>query len=650
MKLSEKQFKNLNKLYQGQKFDDAEKLAMLLTENIPTHPYPWKILGALQLQRGKLFDSLFSMQKSVDLAPKDSQTHFNLGITLKQLGRLDEAKVSYSQATDLKPNFAEAHNNLGNVLKQLGRLDEAIESFKQATIHKPNFAEAHNNLGNALKQLERLDEAEVSYLKAISCKPDYAEAHYNKGVILKELGRLDEAVACYVQAIELQPNHPNAYYNLGNTLKKLGRLDEAQEKYSQAIALKPDFVEAYNNLGVTLKQVGSLNDAESIFAQAIAIKPSFAEAYNNFGNTLKQLGRLEEAEKRYSQAVKLKPDFAEAHRNLSTMKTFEFQDDQYSKMLELYRDKNISEEQLCHINFGLAKACEDLQNFKQAYKYYNEGNKLRKKELNYDINQDIEFFHQIKNHYQQISQLSLENHNLLDYPKPILIVGMPRSGTSLVEQIISSHSQMMGAGELPFVGKFGGSIARGLSKINADSLLDFRSKYLKKLQKIANGKLIVTDKMPQNFRFIGLIAAAIPEAKIVHVKRSPAAVCWANYKQYFISKNIGFCYSLDDVVEYHNLYENLMEFWQSHVSQRIYQLNYELLVEHQESEIKNLIEYLDVDWDEKCLSPEKNTRSVATASNVQIRKKVYQGSSQQWKNYKPFLNGALDEHKLMQNQ
>ena len=149
--------------------------------------------------------------------------------------------------------------------------------------------------------------------------------------------------------------------------------------------------------------------------------------------------------------------------------------------------------------------------------------------------------------------------------------------------------------------------------------------------------------MPRNFRYIGLLTAVFPEAKIVHVKRNPAAVCWANYKQYFVSKGMGYCYSIDDVVRYHELYENLMDFWIRTLGKRIYNLDYELLTVDQESETRQLIDYLDLDWDEECLSPQNNTRSVATASALQIRQKVYQGSSEQWKKYQPFLNGALDD-------
>ena len=262
--------------------------------------------------------------------------------------------------------------------------------------------------------------------------------------------------------------------------------------------------------------------------------------------------------------------------------------------------------------------------------------------LNYDINQDIKLFQQIKANYPRIEQNSLAASNSSKNLIPVFIVGMPRSGTTLIEHIISSHSKVTGAGELEFVAQLGEAIATGITEANNESLIDFRRKYSEKLKNVSYGNFIVTDKMPQNFLYIGLLSAAFPEAKIVHVKRNPAAVCWANYKQYFGSKSIGYCHALDDIICYHNLYKNLMDFWTNSLKKRIFDLDYELLTVKQESETRRLIEYVGLDWDEKCLSPQNNTRRVKTASNLQVRKKLYQGSSEQWKKYKPFLNGALD--------
>ena len=562
-----------------------------------------------------------------------------------QTGRYVDAEKLSVSITEEFPKHTFAWKVLGAALKQMGKINESLIASQKSVQLGPLDTEAHYNLANTLKELGRLDEAEVSYKKAIELKTDYAEAHYNLANTLKELGRLDEAEVSYKKAIELKPDYAEAHNNLGMTLKELGRLDEAEVSYKQAIILKPDF-EAYYNLGNVLLILRRLNEAETSYRKVIILKPDYSEAYYYLGIILQDFGRLEEAEASYRKAIKLKPNYVEAHRGLTLMKKFDAQDEQYSKMKELYLDKNISKEQRCHINFGLAKACEDLGDFKQAFAHYCEGNELRKKVLNYNINQDVELFRKIKSNYPQIVQKSLKPDKLTNNTMPIFIVGMPRSGTTLVEQIISSHSEVTGAGELDFAAQFGAAIATGITEVNNESLLNFRSKYLTKLKSLSNKNLIITDKMPQNFRYIGLLAAAFPEAKIIHVKRNPAAVCWANYKQYFVSKNIGYCYAIDDVISYHKLYENLMDFWTNTLSNRIYKLDYELLTVNQESETRQLIEYLGLDWDEKCLSPQNNMRSVATASNVQVRKKVYRGSSEQWRKYQPFLNGALDSFLL----
>ncbi|MEK9596457.1 MAG: tetratricopeptide repeat protein [Rhodospirillaceae bacterium] len=605
---SPQQLSSLLEHYQNGRVDDAENLAISITDEFPKHPFAWKVLGAVLTATGRTSEAVDANQTAVALSPEDAEAHSNLGITLKEIGRLDEALASHNQAIALNPDFAEVHSNLGVTFHELGRLDEALASYNQAIASKPDYAKAHSNLGVTLQKLKRLDEALASHNQAIALKPDFAEGHSNLGVTFHELGRLDEALASYNQAIALKPDYAKAHNNLGVTLQELGRLDEALASYTQAIALKPDFAEGRSNLGVTFHE----------------------------------LGRLDEALASYTQAITVNPDYAEVHRMLTSIKTFDTQDEQYSKMQEIYLNEDISEEQRCHINFGLAKACEDLGNFEQAFTHYSEGNVLRKKLLNYDINQDVELFKKIKSRYPKIEKNSLVKEKLSNNLTPIFIIGMPRSGTTLVEQIISSHSQVTGAGELGFVRRFGAGIATGTTEVNNQSLLDFRHKYLNKLQNVSNENLIVTDKTPQNFRYLGLLVAAFPEAKIVHVKRNPAAVCWANYKQYFASKNIGYCYAIDDVISYHKLYENLMEFWTSTLSKKIYNLDYEQLTVNQETETRQLIDYLGLDWDENCLSPQNNTRSVTTASKLQVRKKVYQGSSEQWKKYQPFLNGAFD--------
>ena len=646
------------------KLQEAERLYRAILQSEPAHPDANHNLGVLAVSVNKAEAALPLFKTALEANPKIEQFWLSYIDALIKEKQFENAKQVLEQAK-IQGVAEEKLNMLETQLTPTAKVDEpklAVQNKRLPFSQKRKKLSEKKKIKKAIKQNLKVNNPSQQQLSsllecyqngrfdaaeklAVSITNEFPKCQFGwkvLGAVLSQTGRKSEAVDAFQKVIALSPQDSAAHSNLGVTLKELGRLDEALASYTQAIALKPDYAEAHSNLGNTLKELGRLDEALARFNRAIALKPAYAEAHNNLGLTLKELGRLDEAEASFNQAIALKPDYAEAHRVLSSMKKFEVQDEQYSKMQELYLDEKISEEQRCHINFGLAQVCEGLGDFEQAFTHYSQGNVLRKKLLNYDINQDVELFEQLKSSYPKIEKNFLEPDKLSKNLMPIFIVGMPRSGTTLVEQIISSHSQVTGAGELNFASQFGAAIATGITEANNESLFGFRGKYLDKLQNVSNGNLIITDKMPQNFLYIGLLAAAFPEAKIVHVKRNPAAVCWANYKQYFASKNIGYCYSIDDVISYHKLYENLMEFWAKGLSKRIYNLDYELLTLNQESETRQLIDYLGLDWDENCLSPQKNTRSVATASNLQVRQKVYQGSSEQWKKYQPFLNGALD--------
>ncbi|MDA9722360.1 sulfotransferase, partial [Luminiphilus sp.] len=410
----------------------------------------------------------------------------------------------------------------------------------------------------------------------------------------------------------------------------------------QAITLKPDLSEAHHNLGNALKALGRLDEAEESYEQAIAIKPAYAKAHNNLGITLQEIGRLDEAEASYRKALALKPEFADAYLNLATTIKFSSGDELFSQMYSIYYDPATSEKSRCHICFALAKASEDLQDCAAAFQFYSEGNALRKKQLGYNKAQDQKLFEKLKANHSSTASHTFEPKINVVEPTPVFIVGLPRSGTTLVEQIISSHPLVTGAGELSYVSDCGRPLATGQTPVDAKALTTFREQYLDALQQRSEGKAIVTDKMPRNFRFLGLIAKTLPEAKILHVKRDPAAVCWANYTRYFSSDALGYCYSLDDILHYHELYKDLMQYWHEAMPNRIYDLDYEALTQCQEEETRKLIDHLGLEWDDACLSPQDNARGIATASNVQVRRKVYQGSSEKWKRYKPYLNGALD--------
>ncbi len=573
-------------------------------------------------------------------------------------GKLNEAESIYRAILQSEPNQPDANHNLGLIAVSLNQIEVAVPLLKTALNTNPKVEQFWLSYVDALVKAERLKDAKQVIKKAKKKGVDAkklgkllsqsqggsesgAEGHFILGNTLAREGRLSEAVASYNQAIALKPNHARAHNNLGVALQGLGRLSEAEAKYNKAIALKPDYVEAHNNLGNTLQGLGRSNQAQASYNQALALKPGYTQVHYNLGVALQEQGRLNEAEASYNQVIALQSDFAEAYRHLAQIKQFDSQDERFLKMLELYRDESMSDEQRCHINFGLAAVYENLEDFERAFTHYAEGNELRKKLLGYDAHQDVKLFGQIKANYPLIQRASFEPEKLSEEPTPIFIVGMPRSGTTLVEQIISSHPLVTGAGELPHVSSLGSSIATGASDVTPDSLQTFRVSYLDKLKDHSEGNRWVTDKLPHNFRYLGLLAKAFPEAKFIHVERRPEATCWGNFKTYFSDNHLGYAWAIEDIVAYYKLYQNLMGFWGDELDHKVYNLDYEPLTDNQESETRKLIDFIGLDWDENCLYPEGNRRSVSTSSNLQVRKKVYRGSSDQWRPYEPFLSGAF---------
>ena len=590
------------------------------------------------------------------------------GVAAHKEGKLQDAERLYRAILKSQPNHPDANHNLGLLAVAVDKPIEAIPLFKLAVETNPQIEQFWLSYIDALIDVRRFDEAKrvlaegekfgVSSEKLGRLKQQFQIASHKdkkntrQGLTVsekrKKLADKKKAKKERVQARPLGTTPSQDQINRLLNHYQSGRLADAEELAKSLTKQFPNHPFGWKVLGAVLMQTSRSSESLAPMQSAVMLSQQDAEAHSNLGNTLKHLGRLDEAEASYRQAIALKPDYVEAHCSLTTLKKFSSEDEQFLKMQALYRDPAIFEESRGHICFALAKASEDLEDTAKAFQFYVEGNALRKKQLGYDKAQDKELFERLKANYQQTRDaVALEI--AASETTPIFIVGMPRSGATLIEQIISSHPLVTGAGELPFVSQFGSSIAVGQAPVNAEALTAFREQYLSALKQRSEGKTIVIDKMPQNFCFLGLVATALPEANIIHVKRSPAAVCWANYTQYFANDSLEYCYCLDDILHYHELYEDLMQYWHQALPNRIYDLDYEALTERQEEETRNLINHLGLVWDYACLSPQDNTRGVATASNVQVRQKVYQGSSEKWKRYLPFLNGALD-HLSVGNQ
>ena len=559
-------------------------------------------------------------------------------INLFTQGQLQQTLSAATQMLESFPNSVILYNIIGASNSGLMQFDAAINSYKQALKIKPNYAVAYYNMGIALSDKGESEAAIDSYKKALKIKPDYANAYNNIASILKDKGDTGAAIDCYKKALKINPNYFDAYNNMGNALKDKGDISAAIDCYKKALKIKPEYAEAYFNMGNTLKDKGDSGAAIDCYKKALKIKPDYSDAFNNMGVALNDKGEFESAINCYKKAIKIN-DYAEAYRNISALTSYKEYDKYFIKMQSLCLDPLSSDEERCHLNFALSKASEDLNEIEKSFNYLKMGNALRTKIISYDIKQDIELFSQLKKAYPSIA---LKSTSKISELKPVFILGMPRSGTTLVEQVVSSHSKVTGAGELSYVKMFGSSIARGVIRANDEIILGFRERYIEVLKIRSDDRSIVTDKMPHNFLYVGLIFSAFPDAKIIHVNRDPAATCWSNYKHYFATKGLGYCYDLDDTVSYFGLYKDLMQFWLGHYGDRIYNLNYENLTINQDVETRKLIRYLGLEWEDECLSPQQNKRAVRTASQKQVRQKVYQGSSEQWRKFEPYLNGAFD--------
>jgi Flp pilus assembly protein TadD len=494
----------------------------------------------------------------------------------------------------------------------------------------------------------------MNHDKANQLKPDGAEVFYNRAKLQFGSGQFENALENFNKAIKVKPDYFEAYANCGVLLSRSGKFDKAIEYFDEAIRLKPDLAVAYSNRGNALSESGKSEEALASYDQAVQLKPDYANAFFNRGNVQSSLGLFDAALKSYNEAIRLIPDYAEAYFNRSCLDEhsqisaadFEFLERQVKR-------KDLANADLKNYHFALANACERVGDYARHFELLLEGNRLRRGELDYDIAGD-------KNICARIKKLFPEqgNGNPLPTPvrdpslTPVFIVGMPRSGTSLVEQIIASHSQVYGAGELarlrqiirPMISAASdtdSSDNRAILRHNIGQKI--KSDYLGYLKKLNQPEKIITDKMPSNFMFLGLILSAIPSAKIIHLRRSPMAICWSIFKHNFSGEGNGYSYDMDELAEYYLLYHDLMEFWQTRFPGMIYQLDYEALTENQEFETRRLLNYCGLGWEQSCLDFHTSKRDVKTASQVQVRKKIYQGSSSAWMKYEQQLQPLLSK-------
>jgi tetratricopeptide (TPR) repeat protein len=560
-----------------------------------------------------------------------------LGVALRMQAK--DALDALARAATLLPQDAAAHNNLGNALGERGRYDDAVTSYRRALALRPDFAEAHNNLGNALLDLGQLEPAAASYGRALEIKPDYIEAYGNLGNALRGLGRLDEAVGSYRRALALSPESAEAHNELGMALRDLGRPDEAVESYRRALALSPDYAEAHSNLGVALRLQGRTAEAEVSCRRALAINPDLTATVVALAELHADRGHFAQAQDLFQRAISMQPQSPEAWAGIARLRTMTASDAAWLAEAQRIAGQKLPARQEVLLRYAIGKYFDDLKDFEQAFLNYRRANELTKQYRSRHEQRQLRQAVDLVTQRYDAQWLSQARGAVAASSRPVFIVGMLRSGTSLAEQILASHPQVFGAGELTFWSSASGA-DEPLGKL-ADA-------YLHVLAQLSPDAARVIDKMPGNFLHLGLIHAALPNARIIHMRRNPIDTCLSIYFQHF-EANHSYANDLADLAHAYSEYLRVMKHWRSTLpEQTILDVPYEGLVEDQEAWSRKMLDFIGLPWDSRCLDFERTERTVITASKWQVRQKINTSSVERWRHYEQFvgpLRALLQPHQ-----
>ena len=454
------------------------------------------------------------------------------------------------------------------------------------------------------------------------------------------------------KAIEFEPENISAMNNLANSYKALSKFDIAEKLYLKILKINPKYIKAFNNYGNLKQQIGDFNGCIELYLKALEIKPnvnillSLASAYQEIGN-------FNKCKETANKALTIQPRNTSIHKLISSIINYKNENDHLIVMENLSKDKTLKNEQLIDLSFALGKAYEDIGNYEKSFKNLEKGNRLKKTKIDYKIDNQAKLFESIT---KTFDDLDLESLKQTSKNKSIIFIcGMPRSGTTLVEQIIAAHPQVNGAGELIYLQNlieknFIEDFKLNKQKIISEALSKnniIESKYFESLDFHKFSSKFITDKAPQNFRWIGFIKIFFPNSKIIHCNRNPNDNCLSLYKNNFASSHMDWSYDQKDIAEYYNLYYELMKFWNKKLPNDIYNANYERIVQNKEIEIKKLIEFCGLKWDSACLNHHKHIKTpISTVSVVQARKPIYSSSVNSNNKYSKYLNDLYSSLKI----
>lgn len=609
-------------------------------------------LGEMYRQAGRLDDALRHGERAVALDPDMVAAHGNLGIACYDRKDYDRAEACQRRALALDPRFAPALNNMGSICRARKQPDAAMDWYRQAIAANPQHVESLSNLGAVLLEEERADKAVEPLEQALRLNPNHAEALCNLGMVRNVLDRYDAAFALFHKALQIHPDYAEAYIGLARFHHEKEHMAEAERCARRAVELAPQRAEMCSQLGSIYTEMARSDEAREMFEKSLAINPECNEALIGLGHLCMERGDMDKAEALFRQALALKEDNLPARFHLAQVRKVTAGD---ANLVALETAEQtacdpahpLSPKKWITLHFALGKCYDDSKQYDQAFPHFLEGCRLKRATYKYDANAVTRHFDAIRRAFNPDTLDRLRGAGNAS-ELPIFVLGMPRSGTTLTEQILASHPDVHGAGELPDLLAIAqrpvnaAGFPENILAIERAQLTAWGADYVAGLRRHAPEAKHITDKMPANFFAIGLIHLMLPRAKIIHVNRNPVDTCLSCFTRLFNRKQ-NQTYDLAELGRYYVDYARLMNHWRQVLPAGAFlDVQYEAIVADPEAQARRLLDYGGLEWNAACLDFHKHQRSIRTASVTQVRQPIYKTSVERWRHYEKYLGPLLD--------
>jgi tetratricopeptide (TPR) repeat protein len=608
--------------------------------------------GVALMALGRPAEAVTSLDAAIAINPQYASAFYNRGVALQTMKRPVLAANSYARAVEIRPDDVGSLNNLGALLMALGRPADALARFDRVLKLRPDDVGALGNRANALSELGRPEQALTSAARALELQPDNLAALANLGNALRQLGRFQEALQAFDRALKLKPDYPEGHNNRGNVLWELGLQDQALATYEQALKLRPDYPEALSNRGNALRELGRVEEALASLDRAIQLAPRYADAWENKAVTLAELGQVDEASEAIRTVIALAPWKVRPHQVLTELKRITAEDPSFKALQQIAKaPEKLNVQERVSLGYALGKAYADLGDHETAFTWYADGAARQRARLTYDEAAGLQALEAVKKGFGR-ALIKRKAGKGDPSPVPVFVFGMPRSGTTLIEQILSRHPKVFAAGETPLLGEVLDDEVKALGKavmapeefapMPAEELARLGTDYVERLRRLAPDAERVVNKTPINFAVAGLIHLMLPNARLIHARRDPADTCVSCFTRLFVD-DLPYTYDLGELGRYYRAYEALMDHWRKALPAGVMiDVQYEDVVDDLEGQARRIVAHCGLEWDPACLDFHKAERQVRTASTLQVRQPLFKSSVGRWKAYEPHLAPLLE--------